>query len=185
MKTLVLIGLTLVLAHPLHAVAQAARAPAEKVLPGRVAIPPAGKSQLQGNSAPALSSSLEARSWRKQAWLALVVAQHGAATFDAYTTREAVSRKHGPELDPLLRPFTGSAAVYPVIQIGPVLLDYLGHRMMRSPKGWVRRLWWLPQAAATAGFVWSGTHNLGLPGPVPGGTGPRTRLFVAPSSSGN
>jgi hypothetical protein len=98
----------------------------------------------------------------KRAWLLLALAQHGAAGFDAYTTRRAVDEGH-PELDPLIRPFAHSPAIYPAIQVGPALLDFLGYRMMTSRRRWARRIWWLPQAVATAGFIWAGAHNLSLP----------------------
>lgn len=102
---------------------------------------------------------------RRRMWLALGLAQHGAAFFDARTTRDAM--KNHRELDPLLRPFAHSIALYPVMQIAPAGLDWLAIRLATSRHRWLRRLWWLPQAAATAGFVWSGVHNLGLPGPAP------------------
>ncbi len=96
-----------------------------------------------------------------RAWLFLTVAQHGAAFFDARTTRDAIGGRR--ELDPVLRPFAHSAALYPVMQIGPLGLDWLARRMATSQHKWVRRIWWLPQAAATAGFLWSGLHNSSLP----------------------
>jgi hypothetical protein len=101
---------------------------------------------------------------KRDAWLLLALAQHGAAGFDAYTTRQAVDAGH-PELDPLIRPFAHSPAIYPAIQAGPALLDFLGYRMMTSRRRWARRIWWLPQAVATAGFIWAGAHNLSLPAP--------------------
>jgi hypothetical protein len=101
---------------------------------------------------------------QRRVWFALGFAQHGAALFDSLTTREAMAHYH--ELDPLLRPFAHSAALYPAMQIGPFGLDWLANRMATSRHKWVRRFWWVPQAAATAGFIWSGAHNLSLP--VPG-----------------
>jgi hypothetical protein len=98
---------------------------------------------------------------QRRVWLALGVAQHGAAFFDARTTRDAMA--HYRELDPLLRPFAHSAAIYPAMQIAPLGLDWLARRLATSRHRWLRRLWWVPQAAATAGFLWSGMHNLGLP----------------------
>jgi hypothetical protein len=98
----------------------------------------------------------------KRNWLMLAIAEHGAATFDAYTTRQAISEGHR-ELDPLMRPFAHSDAMYAAMQAEPVLFDWLGRRMMRSQIGWMRRTWWLPQTLATAGFVWSGVHNANLP----------------------
>jgi hypothetical protein len=103
---------------------------------------------------------------QKRVWLFLALAQHGAAFFDARTTRDTMGhdavRQYG-ELDPLLRPFAHSAALYPVMQIGPAGLDWLALRLSGSHRRWLRRIWWLPQTAAVAGFVWSGAHNLRLP----------------------
>lgn len=101
---------------------------------------------------------------QRRAWLALDLAEHGAAFFDARTTRQAMRHYH--ELDPLLRPFAHSAALYPAMQLAPFGLDWLATRLAVSRHRWLRRLWWLPQAAATAGFVWSAMHNLSLP-PAP------------------
>lgn len=98
---------------------------------------------------------------QRRAWYLLAFAQHGAAFFDAHTTRDAV--RHYQELNPLLRPFAHSAAIYPVMQIAPFGLDWLATRLATSRHRWLRHLWWVPQAAATAGFVWSGAHNLALP----------------------
>jgi hypothetical protein len=108
---------------------------------------------------------------KRRAWFALDLAEHGAAFFDARTTRQAVHHYH--ELDPLLCPFVHSAALYPVMQLAPFGLDWLATRLAISRHRWLRRVWWLPQAAATAGFVWSGMHNLSLPSapalpPTPG-----------------
>ena len=47
----------------------------------------------------------------RNAWIALSIVQHGAAAFDAYSTRQAVG--HGAvEDDPLMRPFASSPAIY-------------------------------------------------------------------------
>ncbi|MDE3136149.1 MAG: hypothetical protein KGL59_06225 [Acidobacteriota bacterium] len=100
---------------------------------------------------------------QRRAWFLLGLTQHGAAFFDARTTRDAMA--HYRELDPLLRPFAHSAAIYPAMQIGPMGLDWLATRLATSRHHWLRRLWWVPQAAATAGFLWSGIHNLDLPTP--------------------
>jgi hypothetical protein len=97
-----------------------------------------------------------------RSWLALTIAQHTAATFDAWSTRRAISRGGSYEADPLMRPFAHSSALYGVMQIGPGALDYLARRMRRSDHKWVRRLWWVPQSAATVGFVYSGAHNLAV-----------------------
>jgi hypothetical protein len=95
----------------------------------------------------------------RRSWLILSFAQHGAATFDAYTTRQAVSAG-AREDDPLMRPFANSPAIYAVSQIGPALLDYAARRMQRSQHAFVRRSWWLPQSVSTSLYIFCGTHNL-------------------------
>lgn len=97
---------------------------------------------------------------QQRAWWALTLAQHGAATFDAWSTRQSLTSGNGYERNPLLKPFAGSSALYPVMQVLPLGLDYLSKRMMRSQHGIFRKTWWVPQTIATAGFVWSGAHNL-------------------------
>lgn len=96
-----------------------------------------------------------------RSWLALTLMQHGAATFDAYTTRQAIG--HGAvEDDPMMRPFAHSGVIYAAIQVGPVLLDYVARRMQHSEYGMVRRMWFVPQTASTASFLISGVHNFGV-----------------------
>jgi hypothetical protein len=95
----------------------------------------------------------------RRAWLALSIVQHGAAAFDAYSTRDAIS--HGAvEADPLMRPFAHSPAMYAANQVGPLFLDYVARRMQRSDNHFLRRMWWLPQSAAAADFIFCGVHNL-------------------------
>lgn len=96
-----------------------------------------------------------------RAWWMLAVAQHGAAAFDAYSTRQAISRG-AVEDDPLMRPFAHSPAIYVASQVSPVLLDLLSRRMMRSENPVFRRFWWVPQSSTTAMFILSGVHNLGV-----------------------
>jgi hypothetical protein len=62
----------------------------------------------------------------------------------------------------LLRPFAGNASLYAVVQVGPVLFDYLGRPMMTSQHGWARRTWWIPQAVSAAVLLASGAHNLSV-----------------------
>lgn len=95
-------------------------------------------------------------------WYALAAAGHGAATFDAWSTRRLISSGTGRELDPLLRPFASNASLYAAVQAWPGLLDLLSKGMLRSERGWVRRMWWVPQVLGTAGSLWSGAHNLGV-----------------------
>ncbi len=93
-------------------------------------------------------------------WWAFTAAQHGAATFDAWSTRQSISSGRGYERNPLMKPFADSAAIYPVIQVLPLGLDYLSRRMAQSRHSALRKTWWVPQTIATAGFVWSGVRNM-------------------------
>ena len=94
-------------------------------------------------------------------WLALSIAQHSAATFDAWSTRRAINEGH-QEMNPLLRPFAGNASIYAVIQVGPSIFDYVGRRMQRSDKRLFREFWWLPQSLGTAASLFAGAHNLSV-----------------------
>jgi len=95
-------------------------------------------------------------------WLSLGLAAHSAATFDAWTTRHAVTTAGAQEQDPLLKPFAGNPSIYAAIQVGPALMDYLGKKMMYSRHGWVRRMWWAPQSASIVSSFFCGAHNLGV-----------------------
>jgi hypothetical protein len=94
-------------------------------------------------------------------WLILSIVQHSAATFDAYSTRQAVSTG-AVEADPFMRPFAQSPAIYLAIQAGPVALDYAARRMQRSPNNFLRHTWWVPQSVSTGLFLFSGFHNLSI-----------------------
>lgn len=93
-------------------------------------------------------------------WIALAIATHSAATFDAWSTRRAISTGYAEELNPTLRPFAGNSSLYVAIQVGPLFLDFLGRRMMTSQHGWARHTWWVLQAASAAASIASGAHNL-------------------------
>ena len=99
----------------------------------------------------------------RREWLALMVLEHGAAAFDAYSTRDAISNG-AKEEDPLMRPFAHSPAIYAAIQVGPVLFDLLARRMQRSQNNFLRRTWWVPQSASTGVSIFSGVHNLSVVG---------------------
>lgn len=93
-------------------------------------------------------------------WQALLIAQHSAAAFDAWTTRKALSSGNGYERDPLMKPFANSATIYPATQAAPLLFDFLGYRMMKSQNRYLRHSWWVPQAVSFAGSIWCGSRNL-------------------------
>ena len=101
------------------------------------------------------------RARNSRIWYSLVVFDHSAAAFDAYSTRQAIGHG-GVELNPLLKPFANSAAIYPALQVWPTAMDFIGGRMMHSQNRFVRKVWWIPQIASTAAFVSFGFHNLGV-----------------------
>jgi hypothetical protein len=111
---------------------------------------------------PRFASLDHSEKLRRRKWLALSIVQHSAATFDAWSTRQAISTGRYRELNPALRPFAGNASLYGAIQVGPLLLDCLGRRMMRSQYGLLRHTWWIPQAVSTAISLGSGAHNLSV-----------------------
>src|SRR5262249_46499606 len=93
-------------------------------------------------------------------WKTLLIAQHSAAAFDAWTTRRSIESGNGYERNVLMKPFADSAAIYPMLQIAPAGFDYLSHRMMRSQNRIFRKTWWLPQLVSTGASVWCGSRNL-------------------------
>jgi len=93
-------------------------------------------------------------------WKTLLIAQHSAAVFDAWTTRRSIESGNGYERNVLVRPFASSPAIYPALQVAPLAFDYLSHRMMRSENRLFRKTWWLPQAASTVASLWCGSRNL-------------------------
>jgi hypothetical protein len=98
----------------------------------------------------------------RREWLALSIVEHGAAAFDAYSTRQAIGRG-AVEDDPLMRPFAHSPAIYAATQVGPVIFDLLARHMQRSEYPMVRRIWWMPQTMSTGLSIFAGAHNLGVP----------------------
>jgi hypothetical protein len=99
----------------------------------------------------------------RRSWVALSAVVSGAAAFDAYSTRDAIS--HGAvEDDPLMRPFVHTNAIYAASQVSPMILDFVARRMQRSSNGFVRHIWWVPQSAATAEYIFCGVHNLHVAG---------------------
>jgi hypothetical protein len=99
----------------------------------------------------------------RRQWLALAFLQHGAAVFDAYSTRQAVG--HGAvEDNPMLRPFAGSGAIYAATQLTPLVLDLVAYHMQRSEYSLLRRFWWMPQTVSAGLSIFSGFHNLSVAG---------------------
>lgn len=98
--------------------------------------------------------SMTHRRW----WIILSATEHSSAAYDAWSTRYALCNGR-VEMDPVMKPFANSAAIYGAIQAIPFGLDYVAHRMQHS-SGWKRRIWWVPQSAATATFLFSGSFNV-------------------------
>jgi hypothetical protein len=96
---------------------------------------------------------------QRVAWYALVAAGHASAAFDAWTTRRAISGGYGVEGDPFQRPFAHSNAIYASTQVSPLVMDYVGHRLMRSRYPLLRQFWWLPQAANASFSFGAAVHN--------------------------
>ena len=96
---------------------------------------------------------------QRETLYALMAAEHGAALFDAWSTRQAL-RQGGRELDPLVRPFAHSAVLYPALQVAPLAADYLASKLIRSHHPVLRKLWWVPQTVTTAGSLYCGATNL-------------------------
>ena len=125
---------------------------------GEAASTPAIQPVLISPVKPATTESYETPRQRA-IWYGLIAVSHGTAGFDAWTTRRAISGGYGVEGDPLQRPFANSGAIYATTQVTPLIMDYLGHRMMRSSHQWIRKAWWVPQAASASVSLGAGLHN--------------------------
>ena len=97
---------------------------------------------------------------QKKIWYGLMAASHAGAAFDAWSTRRAISGGFGTESNPMLRPFAHSNALYAATQVSPLVMDYLGRRMMRSELPLLRKMWGLPQSAGAAMSFAAGAHNV-------------------------
>jgi hypothetical protein len=142
--------------------------------PGQLALrpaTPAGAAVVAAPASPAVAPIIAVSKRKPEAagritggpqklWLGLAVAQHGAAAFDAWSTRRAITRGGARELNPMLKPFASNSSIYAATQVAPTLLDLLGRRMMTSRHPLLRRTWWLPQVLGTAAAVAGGAHNL-------------------------
>lgn len=73
--------------------------------------------------------------------------------------RGTAALREGPhfrELDPLARPIVqaGPAAMAAAGYGEAAGLAWLAQRLRRSDRTWLRRTWWVPQAAGIAGHMW-------------------------------
>ena len=110
---------------------------------------------------PAADGWSESRT-NRIAWYSLAAVGHSAAVFDAWSTRRAINSGYATEANPLLRPFANSGAMYAATQVSPLVMDFLGRRMMRSRHSVLRKTWWLPQTIGAAASLTAGAHNLTL-----------------------
>jgi hypothetical protein len=133
-----------------------ARVPSEDSLAGIASAP---TSALLGRASTIEVPERATASKRK--WLALCAAAHTSATFDAWTTRRALAAGN-IETDPTIRPFANSSAVYAAIQVSPLVLDWVGHRMQHSQFSVVGKFWWAPQSLSAAISIGAGIHNLSV-----------------------
>ena len=135
---------------------------ASNVTPDLAAIEPRYTSPTPKSIAPAkafLGRSYETSRQRKL-WYALSFTGAGAASFDAWSTRRAISRGYGIEGNPMLRPFSHSGALYAATQVSPLVMDFIGKRMMVSHHPLLRKVWWLPQAVGSGVSFSAAIHNV-------------------------
>jgi hypothetical protein len=99
---------------------------------------------------------------QKKVWYALTFVSSGAAAFDAWSTRRAISAGAGTESNPMLAPFAHSGALYAATQVSPLVMDLIGRKMMTSHNNLARRMWWLPQTLGMGMSLSAGVHNVGL-----------------------
>jgi len=172
------IGLVLLLTASTATLAQTARSTATTASDGQIEAPVLVASRTT-DMLPEFSTSVrpmlnvarpvdqrviaeqKAAKLRKEVWYALAVTSHGSAFLDAWSTRDVLSHG-GREMNPLVQPFANSGAIYPMLQVGPTAMDYLGRRMMRSNSRLLRDTFWVPQFASTAISVSCGVHNMGV-----------------------
>ncbi len=162
-------------ARPIRPVLPPRREEAAAYLPGQLELHPVTPANDAGSAsaslalatppqppAPAIFERPHMSPAQKRAWIGLAIAGHSAAAFDAWSTRRAITHGAGEEMNPTLRPFAHSGALYVATQASPALMDFIGRRMMTSQHRWVRRMWWVPQAAGTAVSLTAGVHNTRL-----------------------
>jgi hypothetical protein len=135
---------------------------AASVAPAPAAIEPAATPAAAKPIAPGkafLGRPYETPRQRKM-WYALSFAGAGAASFDAWSTRRAISQGYGVEGNPMLRPFSHSAVLYAATQVSPLVMDFIGKRMTISQHPLLRKAWWLPQTIGASVSVSAAVHNV-------------------------
>jgi hypothetical protein len=135
---------------------------ASNVTPGSAAIQPSypASSFISVPPAKAFIGRPYETSQQRKLWYALSFTGTGAASFDAWSTRRAISRGYGIEGNPMLRPFSHSGVLYAATQVSPLVMDFVGKRMMTSQHPLLRKVWWLPQALGSTVSVSAAVHNV-------------------------
>jgi hypothetical protein len=135
---------------------------ASNVTPGSAAIQPSypASSFISVPPAKAFIGRPYETSQQRKLWYALSFTGAGAASFDAWSTRRAISRGYGIEGNPMLRPFSHSGVLYAATQVSPLVMDFVGKRMMTSQHPLLRKVWWLPQALGSTVSVSAAVHNV-------------------------
>jgi hypothetical protein len=136
-------------------------APTAAILPATPAIQP-GSSRPPILAVKPMTARTGETAGQRKLWYALSITGSGAAAFDAWSTRRAITQGYGAEGNPMLRPFAHSGVLYAATQVSPLVMDYIGKRMMRSQHGLVRKMWWVPQSAGSGVSLWAGVHNVRL-----------------------
>jgi hypothetical protein len=139
----------------------AAASPAAAILPGTPAIQP-GSSHAPILAVKPMTAPTGETAGQRKLWYTLSITGSGAAAFDAWSTRRAITQGYGVEGNPMLRPFAHSGVLYAATQVSPLAMDYIGKRMMRSRSGLMRKMWWVPQSAGSGVSLWAGVHNVRL-----------------------
>jgi len=97
---------------------------------------------------------------QRKLWYALSFTGASAASMDAWSTRRAITRGVGVEGNPMLRPFSHSGVLYAATQVSPLVMDFIGKRMMASQHPLLRKVWWLPQAVGSSVSISAAVHNV-------------------------
>lgn len=99
---------------------------------------------------------------QRKLWYALSFTGSGLAAADAWSTRRAITQGYGVEGNPMLRPFSHSSVLYGATQVSPLVMDFIGKRMMVSQHRILRKAWWLPQLAGSGMSTFAVVHNVRL-----------------------
>jgi hypothetical protein len=122
--------------------------------------PAIGPGNSNKSATISIGELLQEQRHKRHQWMALGMAAHSAAAFDAWSTRHAITTVGAQELNPLYKPFANNGSIYAVIQAGPTVMDYVAKRMMYSRHDIVRKTWWLPQSLSMVSSLACGGHNL-------------------------